>query len=62
MANTVKPSADEIFKHLESLKSPGAHILKAINNIIHSALEFEDLQDDIFKVCFLNKKIMPGKN
>jgi len=53
MANTVKPSAHETFKHLESLKSPGVRIIKAINNVINSALEGEDLQDQISKVCLL---------
>jgi len=53
MANTVKPSADEIFKHLETLKNPGAQIIKAINNVINSALEREDLQGQISKVRLL---------
>ena len=62
MANTVKPSSDEMLKHLESLKNPGAQIIKAISNVIISAMEGvkgEDLQDQISKVCLLhsvNKK------
>ncbi len=63
MANTVKPGADGTLKHLESFKSPGAHIIKAINNVINSSLEAEDLQDQLNKVCILNKiNIMSGKN
>ena len=61
MANTMKPSADETLKHLESLKSSGAHIIKTIINVIKSSLEAEDLQEQMNKVCLLNKK-MSGKN
>jgi len=53
MANTVKPSTDDICKHLESLRSPGAQIIKAINNVIKSSIEGDDLQDQISKVCLL---------
>jgi len=69
MANTVKPSADETLKYLESFKSPGAHIIEAINNVINSSLEANEqdqyLQEQISKVCpqknFLGKtfKICP---
>ena len=55
MANTVKPRADETLKHLKSLKSPGAHIIEAINNVINSSLEANEqdqyLQEQISKVC-----------
>ena len=56
MANTVKPSMDDIFKRLELLNSPGAQIIKAINNVINSTLgvvEGEDRLDQISKVCLL---------
>ena len=59
MANTVKPSADETLKYLESFKSPGAHIIESINNVINSSLEANDqdqyLQEQIIKVCLLTK-------
>jgi len=55
MANTVKPSADETLKYLESFKSPGAHIIESINNVINSSLETNEqdqyLQEQISKVC-----------
>ena len=58
MANTVKPRADETLKHLKSLKSPGAHIIEAINNVINSSLEANEqdqyLQEQISKVCIQN--------
>ncbi len=53
MAKSVKPRADEVFNHLGSVKSPGAQIIKAINSVINSALEGEDLQDLISKVRLL---------